>query len=172
MSRPRSKYAKTDVRPAIGAWLRDARRLYRRTDDVSQKKGALPMPLDLSKPVQTRDGRKVRILCTDRKAATHERRYPVVALVSDRDGADECVYYFTLDGEFNCFGRDQSSDLVNVPEPERAVWVNVFIDRDGEEYFDQRSYPSRVVAIASAPSCSSKLLACIEVKYRPGQGIE
>ena len=70
-------------------------------------------PVDLTKPVQTRDGRAVRILCTDRKHSDH----PVVALVKCHDFQERC-YSFGPDGRHLVgLGRDLDLDLdlVNVP---------------------------------------------------------
>ena len=69
------------------------------------------MTIDFTKPVQTRDGRKVRILCTDGPGDT-----PIIGLV---DGNS----YPSIWKEG---GKHASSptDLVNVPET-RVVWVNM-----------------------------------------------
>lgn len=65
-------------------------------------------PVDLTKPVQTRDGRAARILCTDRKHLD----CPVVALVLV-DGS-ELVRSFYPDGRY-LGGGANDNDLVNVP---------------------------------------------------------
>lgn len=64
-------------------------------------------------PVQTRDGRKARIVCTDVK-----RRQPILALISDSDY--ETVEYYCSDGKYNFEGKNQAEDcydLINIPEP-------------------------------------------------------
>lgn len=77
------------------------------------------MTFDTTKPVQTRDGRKARIICVDRKS--HNR--PIVALISDADGVERSAY-FTADGQWN--SREQgSTDLVNISE-ETSRWVNFY----------------------------------------------
>lgn len=170
MSRPRSKYAKTDVRPAIGAWLRDAGRLYRRTDDVSQKKGALPMPLDLSKPVQTRDGRKVRILCTDAAEP-----WPVVGVLPRQMRPGDFIGRWDTEGR----SQDGTTDIVNAPDP--SFWLNIYergclspnaddgsilkVPAATKDEADER-------AAQQMSYYGTARIACIEVKYRPGQGIE
>lgn len=71
-----------------------------------------------SKKVVTRDGRNVRIVCTDKKGAC-----PIVALVTRDDGvAEETVTYtkngkFFKDTSYNC-------DLFFAPEKHEG-WVNV-----------------------------------------------
>jgi len=71
----------------------------------------LAPPLDLTRPVQTRSGLPVRILCTDRK---HEE-LKVVGLYLNSSGV-EVPELWTTDGTFS-FLADVSLDLVNVPEP-------------------------------------------------------
>lgn len=87
-------------------------------------------PLDLTKPVQTRDGRKVRILCTDR---VHPN-FPVVGLISnDFETLEtvfdfetlETVFYFTKEGKIT--NLDTLADLVNVPV-HTSKWQNVYSD--------------------------------------------
>lgn len=65
--------------------------------------------LDINKPVQTRDGRKARIICSDMKGD-----YPIVACVEINDKVEE-EGSFTENGNFLC-SREQSSDLINAPE--------------------------------------------------------
>lgn len=66
--------------------------------------------LDLTKPVQTRDGLPARILATDLRS-----EYPVVGIISHPD-YDE-VETWTLDGTFVSSDDDDEhpDDLVNVP---------------------------------------------------------
>lgn len=80
--------------------------------------------IDLTKPVQTRSGRKVRILAHDRKGQT---LYPIVALVTDEDG-DEVVECFRSDGGWLATGENDQ-DLINLPEEKRTYFA---IYDDGE----------------------------------------
>lgn len=57
---------------------------------------------DPNKPVMTRDGRKARIICTNKKGA-----HPIVALIGDVEG----VMCFTEDGK----RAEDSYSLVNIP---------------------------------------------------------
>lgn len=83
--------------------------------------------LDLTKPVQTRDGHPVRILCTDRKG-----KYPVVGLViSNYD--DDFIRCWPVSGIYD-LDRLQHLDLINVPPKPVKYYVNVFRDSDGEIY--------------------------------------
>lgn len=80
--------------------------------------------LDLTKPVQTRDGHPVRILCTDRKG-----KYPVVGLViSNYD--DDFIRCWPVSGSYD-LDRLQHLDLINVPPKPVKYYVNVYRGSDG-----------------------------------------
>ena len=68
--------------------------------------------IDLKKPVQTRDGKAARIICTDRTNS----EYPVVALVYLPDDFGEQLETYTLKGRYSQANVDNPYDLVNVPE--------------------------------------------------------
>jgi len=94
--------------------------------------------LDPTKPVQTRNGRKARIICVDREGKNASSKYPIIALVKASDGSEELRSY-TVDG-FHFFTdekEESENDLVNVPE-ERTVWVNVYKDSGTGCCFDTR----------------------------------
>lgn len=77
--------------------------------------------LDLTKPVQLRDGRKARIICTDR-VSDH---YPVLALIPDTDGKEYSESY-TVEGKLYTHGSGNSQmDLVNVPE-RHSIFLNIY----------------------------------------------
>ena len=76
------------------------------------------------KPVQTRDGRKARIICTDRK----DSHYPIVALVSYRGEDYEHCEYFTSDGLYSISG-ELGSDLINIPD---TKYLTVYITVNGK----------------------------------------
>lgn len=66
---------------------------------------------DPTKPVETRDGRKARILCTDR---IDDCGRSLVALVLSENEGYEIVYRFGLDGQYD-HSRQLGIDLVNIP---------------------------------------------------------
>lgn len=74
------------------------------------------------KPVCTRDGRKARILCFDRKCGG----YPIIALVETDD--DESVFSCTIKGEY-VYGTESNTDLMMAPTKQEG-WVNVYIKSD------------------------------------------
>ena len=72
-----------------------------------------------SKRVVTRDGKSVRIRCTDRKDAV----YPIVALI-DSNGKEEILSY-TKNGYFYYDGRKDVNDLFFAPEKHEG-WANIY----------------------------------------------
>lgn len=79
---------------------------------------------DPTKPVQTRDGRKVRILCTDKRGHDGFDNLRIVALVTEKEGGETLD---TFEANGSCYGGEQSSDdLVNLPAPHEALvtWFN------------------------------------------------
>jgi hypothetical protein len=76
-------------------------------------------PFDPSKPVQTRDGRKARIICTDAEGVQ-----PIVALVYEPSGVE--AQMFNGNGLFHPdTSRESVCDLINV-EPEVVEYRNVY----------------------------------------------
>ena len=75
--------------------------------------------------IVTRDGRKVRILCTDRKGDT-----PIIALVHDANDGQEYGYAFYSDGKFFRDGNEES-DLFFAPEKHEG-WINLNRCLDGK----------------------------------------
>lgn len=108
-------------------------------------------PLDLSRPVTTRDGRPARIICTDRKGP-----YPLVVLIDNCDS--EATAYYCSKG---LAGTNASSlDLINAPI-KYSGWLNVY--RDGDTAFwDDRS---------AADKHQVGRIACIRVEFVEGEGI-
>lgn len=79
------------------------------------------MSIDFNKPVRTKGGYPVRILCTDKKGD-----YPVIGLI----GSDEVVCTWRLDGSYGSAGQYSADSLENVPEVVER-WVNVYRLGDG-----------------------------------------
>lgn len=72
-----------------------------------------------SRKVVTRDGSKVRIICTDKKGACH-----IVALIERSDGVAEETVTYAKNGEF-FGGSSYKFDLFFAPEKHEG-WVNVY----------------------------------------------
>lgn len=113
------------------------------------------MSFDPTKPVQTRDGRSARIICTDRDSI-----YPIVALVRELNG-EESVSFHTNNGRVTPhYGGPSRVDLINVPE-KHVRWVN-FFPRDAEVY------DSREEADEDA---TAERIACVRVEFKDGEGL-
>ena len=72
-----------------------------------------------SRKVVTRDGRRVRIICTDMKSTT----YPVVALIENGSGYEQLIT-FSKNGEY-AVNESSRSDLFFAPEKHEG-WVNIY----------------------------------------------
>ena len=81
--------------------------------------------VDWSKPIQTMDDRLARVVCTDKKGG----EYPVVVLVTERDG-EETLFTYTSDGKFFSHSFKpilfDTDDIINVPAKPMSYlqWVN------------------------------------------------
>ena len=76
-----------------------------------------------ARKVETRDGRKVRILCTD----FNNPDFPVICGVESSTNEQLCS--FTRDGSY-FIGESSPCDLCFAPEKHEG-WVNVYRDFDG-----------------------------------------
>lgn len=85
------------------------------------------MALDLTKPIQTRGGRPVRILSTEAKYRSNDVIQPIIAVVDDT-----FVGFWSIDGTFNENAKGVSSDydLVNVPPKKTTVAVCIRLYRN------------------------------------------
>ena len=72
-----------------------------------------------NRKVVTRDGRSVRIICTDRL----DENYPVIALVNDED-YEVCHSYTTFGKLYTNQATDCELDLFFAPE-KKSGWINV-----------------------------------------------
>lgn len=144
--------------PNTGAhWLQKEKPRLR---NIAETKPAAPR-FDPSKPARTRDGRKVRIICTDAKDAN----LPIVVLVTADDGGEHVLRY-TADGRLLCkhAAVDRPSDLVNVSEP-IVSYVNAYEDHLGPTH--------RTEALADARGSRfgrGRRLAVLKIAYSPEEG--
>ena len=98
-------------------------------EDMEEKKLNLK-PFDLEaakagKPVCTRDGRKARIICWDKKG-----NYPIVALIQDNENSEHIEYY-TENGIFSNGGNNKNRDLMMLPQKKEG-WINLCKNNHGE----------------------------------------
>ena len=79
----------------------------------------------LGKPVCTRDGRKARIICFDRRLFYKNVSYPILALVECSDGEDDVCGYNEKGKVLIEDGAEYKDDLMMLPEKKEG-WVNVY----------------------------------------------
>lgn len=84
-----------------------------------------------TRPIVTRDGRSVRIICTDRIDKMLKTFMPIVALVQCKDG--ESIMSFSANGEYYP-NESRPQDLFFAPEPKtkKVGWMNVCKYGDSE----------------------------------------
>ena len=105
-----------------------------------------------NKKVVTRDGRDVRIICTDRVS---EKGYPLVVLVM-KDG-HEFVHTYNMYGQFYTADTNHDLDLFFAPEKHEG-WLNIYkagVQRETLGYLQTRYagssiWPTEEEAKASA----------------------
>ena len=101
-------------------------------EDMEEKKLNLK-PFDIQKaregkPVCTRDGRKARIICFDRRLFYKNVSYPILALVECSDGEDDVCGYNEKGKVLIEDGAEYKDDLMMLPEKKEG-WINVYKER-------------------------------------------
>ena len=81
-----------------------------------------------SQKVVTRDGRNVRIICTDAKFG----KFPIVGLVFSEEQAEEETYNFMENGKFFP-DQDWFLDLFFAPT-KREGWINLYWSIGGDKF--------------------------------------
>ena len=121
-----------------------------RFNSESTEKDLKPFSLEAAeagKPVCTRGGRKVRIICFDAKGM-HQ---PIIALITQDNGVEYIETYYS-NGRFNDDSNSQSdNDLMMLPEKKEG-WVNVYREEsnNNERLIGQTIYKTRKDAFDNA----------------------
>ena len=111
---------------------------------------------DPSRKVVTRDGRNVRIICTDMRCSP----YPIIALIEKDSGEGEFTAYYTRDGKFNMNGSTEL-DLFFAPEKHEG-WVNIY---QGFIYGDYTSGGYIFDSEEKAKECGDDAIATVKVEW-------
>lgn len=115
-------------------------------------------PLDLTKPVQTRNGRAAKIAAVLKNP---KHNYPIFAVVTERDGSESTSSHTLAGGLFSA--GESPSDLVNVPEKiEYLRYVNIYAGGPGQVLHLSKAEAD----ILQSPG----RLACLEIKLEGKQG--
>ena len=101
--------------------------------NVMEEKKLNLKPFDIQKaregkPVCTRDGRKARIICFDRKGYN---MFPIVALIMNGDRESD-IYTYRPNGTWDNSGNESDKDLMMLPEKKEG-WINI-IKTEGGDY--------------------------------------
>jgi hypothetical protein len=121
---------------------------------------------DPTKPVNTRSGLQVRIVCTDMKLDKH----PILALVTD--GGKEYTTSYRIDGRVAELSYNHPMDLVNIPEGRYVNIYNVDLDTGLQSlWIDELTYSSRNSADMGNPDehipAGATRIACINLNRLP-----
>ena len=103
-----------------------------------------------NRKVITRDGKSVRIVCTDMMGTS----YPILAICRV-DPTHDCYYSYTLNGKHN-LGVNSRLDLFFAPEKHTA-WINIYKSEDGV-YANSGLFESKEGALEN--SYSLKIATC------------
>ena len=90
-----------------------------------------------SRKVVTRDGRRARIVCTDKR----ELNYPIIALIETIPGGEEVTYSYTKGGR-HCTACTDIFDLFFAPEKHEG-WINVYRNSDSGHTYAGAVYDSK-----------------------------
>ena len=93
-----------------------------------------------TRKVVTRDGKSVRIICTDRR----DLNFPIVALI-EKDSGGEVIYAHTKDGIY-CNTCPTTYDLFFAPEKHEG-WINIYRNEDEDYYKGMVIFSSKEDAI-------------------------
>ena len=109
-----------------------------------------------SRKVVTRDGRPVRVLCTDKKS-----KHPVVALVSSSDNT-ESTYIFAKDGTY-IEGKVSIIDLFFATE-KKVAWANLYCTELGT-MFTGEFFKTEEAALQEKVKDLCKYITTFEVEW-------
>src|SRR5690606_4254934 len=122
-----------------------------------------------TKPVQTRDGRPARIICTDAKRIEFGIRHPIVAEIEDDSTWSAVIVAYTESGHYFNSKQPSSHDLINVSiqhKYTRTNWVNIY--PDGVVTWHSSRHEADVSAAPKRIACKQ---VTIEFAYEEGEGL-
>lgn len=97
------------------------------------------MSFDITKPVQTRSGKKAKIICTNLK----NMGFPIAAIVENSSGY-EFVNHYTKEGKLTTSNTDCEWDIINVPV-EIKRYKNVYANSSSSYEYDDLAACIRAV---------------------------
>lgn len=118
---------------------------------------------DPTKPVQTRDGRKARIVCTDALGPSS-----IIALIALSSG-HEITAYRKADGKYD--GIDCPGDLVNIPV-RRSEFQNVWSKQGSATYRYSSLSACQVGMSAASLRNNGNWIGYIEIVFEDNEVVE
>lgn len=109
----------------------------------------------------TRDGRRARIICTDRRS-----EWPIIGLVANPE--KEFVQAYSIEGR--AYPTTESHlDLLNSPAPKKRIrgWANIYSQTDISSIHSTREQADK----QSGGRFGRPRLACIEIDVEEGHGL-
>lgn len=125
------------------------------------------MNFDPTKPCQTRDGRKVRILCTDFPTRNNQ---PIAGVV---DGDCDDIMQWSADGSYIGKLKTVSPlDLINIPEKHKLTgWVNVYRDDFGGRFIGSSHSSKSLATDYGAGRIACLDLSKYNIEFEEGDGL-
>lgn len=120
------------------------------------------MPIDFTKSMQTRDGRPVRILCTDAKG-----RSPIIGLIVQPNAQTDAICTWCADGHRFDFGTDNPLDLQNI-SVKHTGWINIrkIPARDKTfSHFCSHIFPSREDALKEYSNTDEDEFITVQIEW-------
>lgn len=116
------------------------------------------MTISMDKEYTTRDGRPVRILCTNRKCD-----FPIVALVTQGNQSED-VFCYTQKGSYSAaYIHRHNLDLIEKPRRLQG-WINVYPNEITGVVYQTRS--------DADSGASDERIACIDLsQFKEGEGL-
>ena len=157
------------LQPLVAPWLGVVGRRGREIRQASRR--SRRMTFDPTKPVQTRDGRAARIICSDARLSWGA---PLVALVQAPGRSGELIEFYDAEGRAKTT-IDGSNDLINAPE-KGTRWVGVWrrengsilISDDGATKADADEYARNI----TLRDTGWRRIACKPVEFTEGEGLD
>ena len=112
---------------------------------------------DPSRKVVTRDGRNVRIICTDKRGTD----FPIVALVECEDKEETC--YYPPNGCWNLYGKESDIDLFFAPKKTEG-WINIYKNPSGYA-FPSHIFKTKEEAEKTGKECSGYYMTTSKIEW-------
>lgn len=105
-------------------------------------------------PVCTRDGRKARIICFDRKSLHH----PIVALITNDANCEQCEYY-KENGTYSGSSTTKCDVDLMMASQKHEGWVNIYAyAKTGTKHVGEKIFDTEKDAQIYGTECTNYLI--------------